>query len=803
MRITQFGIRNFRQLKAVTINLSQKQTIFVGANNSGKTSAIQALHKFLANQGAAGGAEFDTAFKPTDIPISHWKRINEIGEEWKKASSSAERILFQDEWKDLLPFLDVVLHVNADEVQYVAHLIPTLSWQVGAIGIRLRLEPKNYEEFFSDFVGTIMVSQERIDQADEEMKKDHQSSTNASLSSDAKKVIWPTDMYDFICGSSARGNTGRAGQLGKYFAVKSYFFDINNKNSTLSQEIEILIHENESDMGANPLYGVIRIDTINAQRGFGDDEEDSDRTKLSKQLGMYHDKFLNPDNLLNWTDVEALVLHKKSELTHSEQMQKRFSRRFSELKKLNYPNLTAPNISVKAKIGTSQSLSSVEYTPSNYQNTDVPSLPEYCNGLGYQNLISTTFKLMRYRDEWLSSNRNNQIIEPLHLVLIEEPEAHLHAQVQQVFIREAYKTLRRDKVLKNNPNKLDELDERFDSLEDNPAFTTQLILSTHSGNIAHECDFNDLIYFKQVNNVSSKVPESIAVDLSKVFDASKEQNRKFVARYLQSTYYDLFFADAAIFVEGAAERMLIPHFLKNFSKGILRQRYISLLEINGSHAFRFKELINKLGITSLVVTDIDSVRKNDGDKRRKSCVVDLKDDVFTANNTLKNWIPQKNTIPELIKAKDTDKTDNLMHGGKIRVAYQLGREFPLNGIQTLVYPRTFEDALILANYEQFDSFAKSVSDSDDNIIKDIIAYINTECAEDVSKINFALLDIVRKASKGELALEILFNFAPENLTIPCYIEEGLMWLENEMERQDISLAHFIPLLTKPSEVEGA
>lgn len=36
------------------------------------------------------------------------------------------------------------------------------------------------------------------------------------------------------------------------------------------------------------------------------------------------------------------------------------------------------------------------------------------------------------------SGTKDEIIEPLHLVLVEEPEAHLHVQVQQVFIRKAY-----------------------------------------------------------------------------------------------------------------------------------------------------------------------------------------------------------------------------------------------------------------------------------------------------------------------------------------------------------------------------
>ena len=39
--------------------------------------------------------------------------------------------------------------------------------------------------------------------------------------------------------------------------------------------------------------------------------------------------------------------------------------------------------------------------------------------------------------------QTNSFIEPLHLVLIEEPEAHLHAQSQQVFIKKAYGVLRK------------------------------------------------------------------------------------------------------------------------------------------------------------------------------------------------------------------------------------------------------------------------------------------------------------------------------------------------------------------------
>ena len=81
---------------------------------------------------------------------------------------------------------------------------------------------------------------------------------------------------------------------------------------------------------------------------------------------------------------------------------------------------------------------------------------------------------------------------------------------------------------------------------------------------------------------------------------------QFVARYLTALHSDLFFADAAIFVEGSAEGMLIPHFIRRrYPK--LYQRYLTVLEIGGSHAHRFRELVTQLGLATLVVTDLDAV----------------------------------------------------------------------------------------------------------------------------------------------------------------------------------------------------
>lgn len=49
MRIDFVEVANFRKLISTRIGLSPEKTVFVGVNNSGKTSAITALRYFLVD----------------------------------------------------------------------------------------------------------------------------------------------------------------------------------------------------------------------------------------------------------------------------------------------------------------------------------------------------------------------------------------------------------------------------------------------------------------------------------------------------------------------------------------------------------------------------------------------------------------------------------------------------------------------------------------------------------------------------------------------------------------------------------
>jgi len=113
MKLTRIEIFNFRKLRRARLDMSDKQTLLVGANNSGKTSAMKALRKFLKDRGG-----IDTR----DVTASNWAAIEQIAGAWtQEVEVDLSPLLAQ------LPFIDVWLHADTSELHHVAHLIKTLT----------------------------------------------------------------------------------------------------------------------------------------------------------------------------------------------------------------------------------------------------------------------------------------------------------------------------------------------------------------------------------------------------------------------------------------------------------------------------------------------------------------------------------------------------------------------------------------------------------------------------------------------------------------------------------------------------
>ena len=150
MHIQHIEIRNFRKLKAVRIDLAEKTTIFVGANNSGKTSAMVAMQRFFVDH---------SEFAIHDFTLSHWATINAAARLFEQAAPEAEIQPF--DWAEVLPCLDVWLQVPIDDLHYVRRLLPTLDWDGTHIGVRLRFQPKDPQALRQEYLKAKLMAAER------------------------------------------------------------------------------------------------------------------------------------------------------------------------------------------------------------------------------------------------------------------------------------------------------------------------------------------------------------------------------------------------------------------------------------------------------------------------------------------------------------------------------------------------------------------------------------------------------------------------------------------------------------------
>lgn len=758
MQIHHLEISNFRKLLSVRLDLTEKTTLLVGANNSGKSSAMLALRRFLVSKPGA--------FRSLDFTLSHFATIDQIGQAWEQASG-ADPVPASGDWDLMLPMLDIWISGKQGELHHLRDLIPNFAWKGGLVGMRFRLEPKDTEALYKDY----RVERERVGLLAAEAAK--------SRKVGAKQLtLWPVSLTDYL-----------NRRLGAHFTVRWYRLNpalLVNPDSETRMARPQTLGSLAAPLEHNPLNGLIRVHEINAQRGFGevgsedaDNDESPARTgrKLSEQLRTYYRRHLDPRDAPGVSDLDALRAIEAAQDSFDLRLTTSFQPALKEVEGLGYPGANDPKICVATRLGAVDGMDHEAAVLFELDSVGgVPGapplrLPETSNGLGYQNLISMIFRLMSFRDAWLrKNNAANPLtdvgIEPIHLVLIEEPEAHLHVQVQQVFVKHAYHVLRRDKLL-----------------EEFPHLSTQLVVSSHSSHVAHEVNYDCLRYFRRLpagmNGVS--VPVSTVSNLSHVFGQGT-QTKEFVTRYLRAQHADVFFADAIILVEGAAERMVLPHFIRDHFD-VLDQCYITVLDIGGSHAHRLRPLVDALGLVTLVITDLDAgkdksatpVRRNVGQRSN--------------NPTLKHWmrgLKQPPTIDVLLDLADTDKEDEIDDLFAIRVAYQTPIDVPLSktGNKEEGLPNTFEDALVLTNAAHFEGKTGK------GLVRKFAGALKNSV--DADELGAALFDALRNGDKAEFALTVLSDPNFGSLQMPAYIEEGLTWLQERLLKKQNEILVVVP-----------
>ena len=755
MHIKFVEIQNFRKLKSVRIDFATEKTVFVGANNSGKTSAMVALRHFLVDP---------KRITTNDFTLSNVGRLVQIGASLENPpEGQTEPSHLLSEWLKLLPSLDVWIEVETDEIHHVTHLLPTLDWVGGVLGVRLRLEPKAAGELARDYLVARKAAKETMEEA-----KKVQGGDQYTIS------LWPENIRDFL-----------DRRIGALLTVKAHLLDATKLSDPTNGVANPQVIPQESEpIEGHPFEGLICVDEINAQRGFSDvrdtsraadsagDEmhERGDKRRLSEQLRSYYSLHLDPSEAPEPSDIDALQAIDTAQSIFDEKLKVGFAGPLKEMEGLGYPGVSDPKLILSTRIRPIDGLSHAAALQFQVNCVEAPEnqphLPEQYCGLGYQNLISMVFRLMSFRDAWMrvgkakakpqTGHETGSHRAPLHLVLIEEPEAHLHAQVQQVFIRKAYE------ILRAHPD-----------LGGSKILTTQLLVSTHSSHIAHESEFVALRYFRRRPAVApGEVPTSVVINLSEVFGV-QDDTRRFVTRYLRAMHCDLFFADAAVLVEGPAERILVPHFIRSHFRE-LNQSYITLLEIGGSHAHRLRPLIEHLGLITLIIADIDASQPSNGGAAEQP---KRGTGQISRNETVKTWTPAIDAIDALLECPEAGKERIYDELFSVRSAYQcpiITTDFN-GGADAEALANTFEDALVFSNIPLFrdidgigliPKFKKAVND----------ALTPAELGE-------KLFNLLKGGDKAAFALDILFQEDPALLHMPKYIADGLAWLEERIKRK--------------------
>lgn len=457
---------------------------------------------------------------------------------------------------------------------------------------------------------------------------------------------------------------------------------------------------------------------IQAERRLGEDgtQDNSLSSLISDFFDMSEDE-LDPNVAEKVKELRAIVENANKNV--QQQSDNILSDLVSNAVGFGYPNGEELQLGVTTQLSIDDQIKNqtqLSYTA----GTGKERLPSTYNGLGYKNLIKMEFLLAAFAKK---VEKCGDACIPL--LFIEEPESHMHPQMQHAFAEYLEAFLARI-----------------------TSVGIQTFLTSHSAHIANTMVFSKIRY-------AQKTKAGVIYKNLNTFAQENASNTDFIRKYLTLTKCDLFFADKAIFVEGASERLLLPDMIDKCAKAgefdsreyKLPAQYYALVEIGGAYAYKFIPFAEFLGIPCLILTDLDSVSGQKGANGRiyyKSVPVSCGE--TTSNETLKWWVrkikglsAEDNTqiaLTDITSMSPADKTRCKCH-----IEFQTTE----NGL----CGHSLEEAIRNVNRAHYELGDTPTEDD---------------------------LEFSGK-SKTDFALNLICEC--EDYAIPAYIKDGLVWLNNQ------------------------
>lgn len=674
MKIKKIEVNNFRLLQNSSLDMTDGLTLLVGKNNTGKTSFVVLLEKFLTKS--------NPSFSYSDFPVSLRKKLHNISEKTNIDELSIRLSL-------------CVEYSDNDSLENISEFMLDLDPERTTIHIL-------FEARIDKDALIARSPKPKDDIGEEQFQTEKRIFIERNISKFIKTSIYAYDDFG-------------------YGVDKSYYLE--NRNDLEVKEFK--------DVGK-----ILNLQVIHAKRNVASSDE-AGKSPLSSVTTQFFKK-------LDDSDDDRLDDIRNALINIDQGLEKQYSTVFSEFlsNSSDFLNLNGlkvvSDIEASALIGTSSKII--------YGTTD-DYLPENLNGLGYLNILYLLLKVEIAQKEFEASDSD------INLLLIEEPEAHTHPQMQSIFSK-----------------KIRELVGGIDAL--------QAIVSTHSSYVVSNSQFKDIRYLAKSGdeNVNFK---NFHTDLRKQYSKLEgEDGAKlylFLEQYLKIQNSELFFADKAIFIEGTTERILLPLFIKEFDKNCqdgkqkIAQQNISIIEA-GANAKAFAPFLDFIGIKSLIITDLDSTKKEKNKDKNgkesisyKGCPVD--EGSYTSNETLKYFLtapPFKeennfiNWFKKVKQGKQGQRSEN------INVFYQVEEHD--------YHARSFEDAFVNSNKLEI----KRVSDK-------LLGLKNKVKLKDVKDVKgVKIYDLTESIldKKSDFAASLLYMALTDEASwvTPKYIDEGLKWI---------------------------